>query len=69
VVDVGVVSPQRLAEVASPTLESAEQTDVLIDSLAAEGDAIVENKSGRKAAMISYDEFLFVSGPSHRRSL
>lgn len=35
-----------------------EQWDELIDSLATEGNAIVESKSGTKAAMISYDEFL-----------
>ena len=41
-----------------PPIESREQWDELVETIETEGDAIVENESGRKVAVISYDEFL-----------
>lgn len=41
-----------------PPIESREQWDALVETIETEGDAIVESKSGRKVAVISYDEFL-----------
>lgn len=41
-----------------PPIESRQQWDDLVSTIETEGDAIVENESGRKVAVISYDEFL-----------
>ncbi|HWV23025.1 MAG TPA: hypothetical protein VNZ58_02455 [Thermomicrobiales bacterium] len=41
-----------------PPVESQEQWDALVESVSSEGDAIVESRSGKKAVIISYDEFL-----------
>lgn len=41
-----------------PPVESKEQWDALVDSISSEGDVIIESRSGERAVIISYEEFL-----------
>lgn len=41
-----------------PPIESKEQWNALLETIATEGDVIVESESGEKFAVVSYEEFL-----------
>lgn len=41
-----------------PPIESEDQWESLVETIATNGDAIVESKSGTKVAVISYEEFI-----------
>lgn len=52
-----------------PPVESRQQWNALVESIATEGNAIVEGSSGEKVAVISYEEFLAYQQERQKRLL